>query len=113
MAVSDIIQKYTQYTTARDRVSVYEKTWVPQSEQALNSSLSGYQSGGKVSILDVLDSLRMVLEAKTGYWQSYADTLSAYAAMEQAVGVPFDELEAEHPDEDFQQLHPGKGEHDE
>ena len=113
MAVSDIIQKHTQYTTARDRVAVYEKTWVPQSEQALNSSLSGYRAtGGKISILDVLDSLRMVLEAKTGYWQSYADTVSAYAAMEQAVGIPFDELGADEQDEHFRVLHPGKGDHD-
>jgi len=114
MAVSDITQKYTQYTTARDRTAVYEKTWMPQSEQALNSSLSGYRAGGKISILDVLDSLRMVLEARTGYWQSYADTLSSYAAMEQAVGLPFDELAAGYQDDDFRALHPEKsGEHHE
>jgi len=110
MAVSDIIQKYTQYSTARERVDVYKKTWIPQAEQALRSSLGSYRGGGQITILDVLDSFRMILEARTGYWQSYADTVSAYAGMEQALGIPFDEVDPEAQTESFRALHSHKSE---
>lgn len=86
---AEVVDRYTQYRAARERIGVYEATWLPQAELALASTQAAYQAG-RGAVLDVLDSERMVLEAKLGYWQSLADTLSAYAALEQAVGIPFE-----------------------
>jgi len=103
-AMSDIIQRQTQYRTARDRVAVYDKTWIPQAEQVLANVLGAYRAGN-TSVLDVLDSVRMVLEAKIGYWQSFADTLTAYAEMEQTVGIPFNEVTSQAQSANFKAMH--------
>jgi outer membrane protein, heavy metal efflux system len=89
--VAAISEAYTRYETARDRVRVYETTWIPQARQAYSGNLAGFE-GGNMSTLETLDSLRMNLEAQLGYWQSYADALGAHALVEQVIGFPLDQI---------------------
>jgi len=88
---SFVAEQYTRFITARERLGVYEATWLPQAEQALTYDMAAYRSG-EANILDVLDSERMFLEAKIGYWRSYADTLIGHAEIEKIVGFPLDKI---------------------
>ena len=89
--LSFVTEQYTRFKSARQRVDVYRKTWIPQAEQALSSSRAALESGHG-DMLNALDNSRMVLEARVGYWRSFADTLIGYAQIEKAVGFPLDEV---------------------
>lgn len=84
---AEVVQKHTAYVSARERLEIYRTGWIPQAEEAFSASLAAYQ-GGRSSVLDVLDNLRLVLEAKAGYWKNYEEVLSAFAELEKAIGIP-------------------------
>jgi outer membrane protein TolC len=107
-----ISEAFTRYETARDRVRVYETTWIPQARQAYSGHLAGFEGGG-MNVLEVLDSLRMNLEAQLGYWQSYADVLGAYASIEQVIGFPLAQINLVESHEDHFKHEPtGNKSHD-
>jgi outer membrane protein TolC len=67
---------------------------VPQSEQALNSSLSAYQTG-KGEFMGLLDAYRAALSARLEKDMAAAKSLQSRAELERAVGMDLDSIPAE------------------
>jgi outer membrane protein TolC len=67
---------------------------VPQSEQALNSSLSAYQTG-KGGFMGLLDAYRAALAARLEKDMAAAKSLQSRAELERAVGMDLDSIPAE------------------
>lgn len=76
--------------TLERQISLFEATLVPQSELALQSTIAGY-STGTLSVLDILDSERVLLNVRLGLAQLISDYMKSLAEMERAIGAPFPE----------------------
>jgi outer membrane protein, heavy metal efflux system len=77
--------------TIEDQVKLFEGTLLPQAEQALRASEAAYSTGA-VSVLDLLDSQRMLLDIRLGLASLNADYMKALANLERAVGSPLPEV---------------------
>lgn len=77
--------------TIKEQIALFQRTLVPQSEQALRSTEAAY-STGTVEVLDLLDSERMLLEVRLGLAQLESDYMKSLAEMERAIGAPFPEV---------------------
>lgn len=80
-----------QIQTLTDQIRLFERTLIPQSEQALQSSESAY-STGMVDVLDLLDSERVLLDVRLGLAQMESEYWKSLAEMERATGAPFPEV---------------------
>jgi outer membrane protein TolC len=67
------------------RTQRYEKTLIPLAEQALENSRSAYESN-QVSVLELIDSERALLDLNLNYWRAVANVLQADAAIRAVVG---------------------------
>ena len=76
--------------TLQDQVDLYENALIPQAEEALRSTESAYETG-QLGVLDLLDSERVLLNAKLVNARYYSDFLIALASLERAVGTKFPE----------------------
>jgi outer membrane protein TolC len=76
--------------TIAEQASLYEKVLLPQTEQALSSTEAAY-STGSLGVLELLDSERMLLDARLGLAQFESDQWKTMAEMERAIGSPFPE----------------------
>ncbi len=74
--------------TLRDQIRLFNTTLIPQAQQALKSSETAY-STGEVSVLDLLDGERVLLEVRLGLAQYIADYMKSLADMERAIGAPY------------------------
>lgn len=74
--------------TLQEQAALFERTLIPQAEQALKSAETGY-STGLSGVLDLLDSERILLEARLGLARLETDHLKALAEMERALGTAF------------------------
>jgi outer membrane protein, heavy metal efflux system len=86
MTLFDVRQAYTRVMSHKKLVETYETSFVPQAEQALKASLTGYEAG-EVDFLNLLDSERMLLDIKTDYYRMVSDLEIAKAQLEKAVGT--------------------------
>ncbi|MBI4905724.1 MAG: TolC family protein [Acidobacteria bacterium] len=78
--------------TLEDQIALFEKTLLPQADQALRSTEAAY-STGTVGVLDLLDSERVLLEIRLGLQQLSSDYMKSLAEMERAIGAPFPEVQ--------------------
>jgi cobalt-zinc-cadmium efflux system outer membrane protein len=76
--------------TLNEQIALFERTLLPQAEQALRSTEAAY-STGSLGVLDLLDSQRTLLEVRLSLAQFDADLLKAMADMERTIGAPFPE----------------------
>lgn len=76
--------------TLDQQISLFESALLPQAGQALRSSESAYVTG-MVSVLELLDSERVLLEVRLGLARLRADYMNALAEMERAIGSAFPE----------------------
>ncbi len=67
------------------RTQRYEKTLIPLAEQALENSRSAYESN-QVSVLELIDSERALLDLNLNYWRAVTNVLQADAALRSVVG---------------------------
>jgi cobalt-zinc-cadmium efflux system outer membrane protein len=74
--------------TLEDQIDLFERTLLPQAEQALASTEAAY-STGTLGVLDLLDSERVRLDVRMGLAQLTSDYMKALAEMERAIGEPF------------------------
>lgn len=74
--------------TLRDQIRLFNSTLIPQAQQALQSSESAY-STGQISVLDLLDSERVLLDVRLGLAQYIGEYMKSLADMERAIGAPF------------------------
>lgn len=82
--VEDLVVKIE---TAGRLVKLFNDTVLPQAEQALKSSRSGYEAD-RVRFLDLLDSIRMLLKFELDYYRYEANFEQAKAKLERVLGVP-------------------------
>ena len=76
---------YQEIMTYKDQLALYTHALIPQSEQTFKASEIGYISG-KVDFLNLLESERMVLQIKTGYFKNLSDSRKSLARLERLVG---------------------------
>lgn len=82
---SRISALFFEVVTAREQIELYEFSLLPQAEQALKASEVGYLAG-KADFLNVLDSERMVLMVKNGYFKILTELGKSLAKLERLVG---------------------------
>jgi cobalt-zinc-cadmium efflux system outer membrane protein len=76
---------YQEIKTYEDQLALYKHSLIPQAEQTLKASEVGYLSG-KVDFLNLLESERMILQIKTGYFKNLSDSRKSLARLERLVG---------------------------
>ncbi len=82
----EIRDAFYRFTASQQTVELYENAFLPEAELAFRSDQAGYEAG-KVDILNLIDSERVYLNSKIAYYQSKADALKSFAALERAVGI--------------------------
>jgi outer membrane protein TolC len=83
--LSRVNELFFEVKTASEEVNLYKYSLIPQAEQSLKASEVGYLAG-KVDFLNLLDSERMLLQIKTGYFKAVADLGKSLAQLERVVG---------------------------
>ncbi len=81
----EVKEKYAELDASGKLIDLYKNAYLPQAEQTLKSSLTGYEAD-QVDFLNVLDSTRMLLEFKLDYYKALIDYGIAFAELEKAVG---------------------------
>jgi cobalt-zinc-cadmium efflux system outer membrane protein len=82
----EVDQAYLRAQTALFQYDLFTKTHIPQTEQALRVTESGYQTG-EVSFLDLIDTLRSMESVHLEHVMAQADFEKAYADLERAAGT--------------------------
>lgn len=89
--LEELSASYTGYTSAQDRVALYQQEILPKAEKALEQSEAGYRQG-KFSYLDVLDAQRTVAEARIAYVFALLDLNQQAAELEGITGLALKEV---------------------
>jgi cobalt-zinc-cadmium efflux system outer membrane protein len=76
---------YHEIKTFEAQLALYKHSLIPQAEQTLKASEVSYLSG-KVDFLSLLESERMILQIKTGYFKNLSDSRKSLARLERLVG---------------------------
>jgi len=82
----DIEEQLARLETLAEQTDLFERALVPQAQEALRSAETAYATG-QVSVLDLLDSERMLLEVRLVLARHRADRLIALARLERAIGT--------------------------
>ena len=77
--------------TLQEQISLFERVLLPQASQALQSAEAAY-STGSLSVLELLDSERTLLEVRLSLAQFQTDSMKALAELERATGAAFPEV---------------------
>lgn len=85
VTLSQVNEFFFEVKTAQEQVELYRYSLLPQAEQTFKASEIGYLTG-KVDFLDLLDSERMVLLVKIGYFKTIADLGKSLARLERVIG---------------------------
>jgi cobalt-zinc-cadmium efflux system outer membrane protein len=83
--LSRVNELFFEVKTAQDQVKLYKYSLLPQAEQAMKASEVGYLAG-KVDFLSLLDSERMILQLKIGYFKAATDFEKSLAGLERILG---------------------------
>ncbi|MFP4081496.1 MAG: TolC family protein [Candidatus Aminicenantes bacterium] len=92
MTLSEVNELYHEVKTAAEQIDLYQYSLLPQAEQSFKASEVGYLAG-KVDFLNLLDSERMVLLIKTGYYKTVSDYGKSLARLERSVGEKIEHME--------------------
>lgn len=84
----DIRDQVNRIETLVRQMDLYERVLVPQTESALASTESAYETG-QVGALDLLDSERVLLDIRLAQARLGADYMKALAQLELALGTRF------------------------
>ena len=76
---------FYEVKTAEEQIKLYKFSLLPQAEQSFKASEIGYLTG-KVDFLNLLDSERMILMIKNGYYKAISDWNKSVARLERIVG---------------------------
>ena len=76
---------------AANKIKLYRDNQIPLLESSISSSLSAYRSG-QGDIMMLLDSQRMLIQAKTDYYESLVEYNMDLADLEKNVGVDLSEV---------------------
>jgi outer membrane protein TolC len=84
-ALAEVKTALIRVQTAAELIILFAQTYIPQAEQALESSRISYQTG-KLDFLSLIDSLRVVEQVHLEHSAAAAGFEKAYAELERAVG---------------------------
>jgi cobalt-zinc-cadmium efflux system outer membrane protein len=84
--VQDVELAYAAFTSARDRLQMYEGTYLGFAKESLDIEEFSFHKGG-ASILDFLDAQRTYRTTQLAYRQQLASYLNALAQLQAAAGV--------------------------
>src|SRR5712692_4432706 len=85
--LQDVETAYTAFESSRERVRLYEQTYLAQAKESLDIQEFSLRNGG-ASILDFLDAERTYRATQLAYRQQLAAYLTNLAQLEAAVGAP-------------------------
>jgi cobalt-zinc-cadmium efflux system outer membrane protein len=74
--------------TLTEQMDLFERVLIPQTEEALRSAESAYQTG-QLGALDLLDSERVLFQQRLAYARFRSDYLTALAEIERAIGTKY------------------------
>jgi len=77
--------------TSKNLYELNKNTIVPQAEQTLQSTLAAYKTG-KTEFLMLIDAYRMLFMAKLDFYMSEMNLMQAVSQLEQAVGLPLNQI---------------------
>ncbi len=81
----EVAQAFVRAETTLSQYELFTTTHIPQAEQALSVTESGYQAGA-VDFLSLIDSLRQIQMVHTEHIEAQVEFEKAYADLERAVG---------------------------
>lgn len=81
--IADLVSQLTQ---EKEQLKLFQEALIPQAEITRQATLSAYATG-RTSFLDLLDAERMLFSLQTGYGDSFARYMKAFAALERTLGV--------------------------
>jgi cobalt-zinc-cadmium efflux system outer membrane protein len=84
--LQDVETAYVSFESCRDRVQLYERTYLSISKESLDIEQFSFQRGG-ASILDFLDAERTYRSTQLAYRQQLAAYLMSLAQVEAVVGT--------------------------
>jgi outer membrane protein TolC len=82
-----IQESFLRIESLRERAGLYREVIIPQARQSLSSAEAAY-STGKQGLLDLLDSERVLFQARLSYHRLVADSWIALAELERSGGRP-------------------------
>ena len=85
--LEEVETAYASLESSRDRVRLYEETYLTQAKESLDIEEFSFRNGA-ASILDFLDAERTYRALELAYRQQLAIYLSNLAQLEAAVGAP-------------------------
>jgi outer membrane protein TolC len=86
MALFKVKDLLVKLQTAKRSINLYKTSILPQAEQSLKASEIGYETE-RVDFLNLLDSQRMLLNFRLGYYRALVDFEKHLANLEQVVGI--------------------------
>jgi outer membrane protein TolC len=86
----EVVQAFLRARAALLQHDLFVTTHIPQAEQALRVTESGYRAGS-VDFLTLVDTARQVEMAHLDHYEAAAEFEKAYAALERAVGTSISE----------------------
>lgn len=84
--IQDIEQSYAQFASARDRLRLYEDTYLSAAKESLEIEDFSFHKGG-ASVLEFLDAERTYRATELAYHQQLAAYLNALAQLQSAAGL--------------------------
>ncbi|MDP2886408.1 MAG: TolC family protein [Ignavibacteria bacterium] len=86
MVQFEVRDAWSRIQSKWEQIDRYQRTILPQTDQALQSTLAAYQTD-KVDFLSLLDSYRMLQEFRMEYYMAVGEYFSGLADLERAVGT--------------------------
>lgn len=85
--IQDVETAYASFESSRERVRLYEETYLSAAKESLEIQQFSYRNGA-ASVLDFLDAERTYRATQLAYRQQLAAYMANLAQLEAAVGVP-------------------------
>ena len=85
--LQDVETAYASFESSRERVRLYEQTYLSRAKEALDIEEFSFRTGS-AAILNFLDAERTYRAAQLAYRQQLAVYLTSVAQLEAAVGSP-------------------------
>ncbi len=82
---AQVSEYYQEVKAYEDQLALYKHSLIPQAEQTLKASEVGYLSG-QVDFLNLLESERVILQIKTGYFKNLSESRKSLARLERLIG---------------------------
>lgn len=83
---AEVEEQSFQMVDAARRLALYRDSLIPRATEALELSLSSYRTGG-ATVLDLIDSERVLLEFELSFWSACHDYLLGEARLEALMGA--------------------------